>query len=107
MSELYTKLGFESNPFETFSAENETQVLNQFYIPPRRYNTITRAMHNNVSNYIFAKRGNGKTALLYSLINDLDVKNSLHIVIDDFSKINISKDKVEFKFFKTYYKKIC
>lgn len=105
MSELYTKLGFENNPFETFSAENETQVLNQFYIPPRRYNTITRAMHNNVSNYIFAKRGNGKTALLYSLINDLDFKNSLHIVIDDFSKINISKDKVELSFLKLTIKK--
>lgn len=105
MSELYTKLGFENNPFETFSAENETQVLNQFYIPPRRYNTIKRGMNNNVSNYIFAKRGNGKTALLYSLINDLDFKNSLHIVIDDFSKIDISKDKVELSFLKLTIKK--
>ena len=105
MKELYTKLGFESNPFETFSAENETQVLNKFYIPPRRYNTIKRGMDNNVTNYIFAKRGNGKTALLYNLINDLDFKNSLHIVIDDFSKIDISKDKVELSFLKHTIKK--
>ena len=105
MKELYTKLGFESNPFETFSAENETQVLNKFYIPPRRYNTIKRGMDNNITNYIFAKRGNGKTALLYNLINDLDFKNSLHIVIDDFSKIDISKDKVELSFLKLTIKK--
>jgi hypothetical protein len=94
MKELYTKLGFESNPFETFSAENETQVLNKFYIPPRRYNTIKRGMDNNVTNYIFAKRGNGKTALLYNLINDLDFKNSLHIVIMILVKLIFQKIKL-------------
>ena len=32
MSELYEQLGFNSNPFETFSAEDERNILNRFYV---------------------------------------------------------------------------
>jgi|GEM_PF-5877222 len=40
MTELYEKLGFDSNPFKTFSAEDEKKVLNKFYIKPIKYNSI-------------------------------------------------------------------
>lgn len=106
MSELYEKLGFDNNPFETFSAENEKEVLNKFYIEPKKYNSIKRAMNKNITNYIFAKRGNGKTALLYSLVNDMDIKSSFHIIIDDFSEVDIKKEKVHISFLKLTIKKL-
>ncbi|MGJ0322546.1 P-loop ATPase, Sll1717 family [Aliarcobacter cryaerophilus] len=106
MSELYEKLGFNSNPFETFSAEDETSSLNSFYIKPKKYNSILKSINKNTTNYIFAKRGNGKTALLYSLINDLDFKNSIHIVINDFSEVDIKKEKTEISFLKLTIKKL-
>ena len=106
MAELYQKLGFDSNPFKTFSAEDEKKVLNKFYIKPIKYNSIKRSMVDNITNYIFAKRGNGKTALLYSLINDLDIKSSFHIIIDDFSEVDVRKDKVEISFLKYTIRKL-
>lgn len=106
MSELYEQLGFNSNPFETFSAEDETNILNRFYVKPKKYNSIKRSIKDNITNYIFAKRGNGKTALLYSLINELEFKNSLHVIIDDFSEVNIKKDKTEISFLKLAIKKL-
>lgn len=106
MSELYEHLGFNSNPFETFSAEDETNILDHLYIKPKKYNSIKRSINKNITNYIFAKRGNGKTALLYSLINELEFKNSLHIIIDDFSEVNIKKDKTEISFLKFTIKKL-
>lgn len=106
MSELYEHLGFNSNPFETFSAEDETSILNRFYIKPKKYNSIKKSIKSNITNYIFAKRGNGKTALLYNLINELEFKNSLHIIIDDFSEVNLRKDKTEISFLKLAIKKL-
>ena len=106
MLELYEQLGFNSNPFETFSAEDETNILNRFYVKPKKYKSIKKSIKDNITNYIFAKRGNGKTALLYSLINELEFKNSLHVIIDDFSEVNIKKDKTEISFLKLAIKKL-
>lgn len=106
MNELYNNLGFTANPFQTFSAEDEKEILNKFYIKPIKYNSIENSIKHNISNYIFGKRGNGKTALLYSLINDLDIKNTFHIVIDDFSEIDIKTNKNETSFLKFTIKQL-
>ena len=47
MEELYENMGFTSNPFSRFSAEEEKEYLEEIYIKPRYYRTV----YNDIKDY--------------------------------------------------------
>lgn len=95
MNELYSSLGFQEHPFARFSAEEENAYLNKIYIMPQYYPTIVSDICAGTSRFIFGARGIGKSALLYTLISDLEKKNILPIFIDDYSEIPVQNNERE------------
>lgn len=95
MNELYSALGFQGHPFARFSAEEENEYLNKIYVTPRYYPTIVSDICAGTSRFIFGARGIGKSALLYTLISDLEKKNVLPIFIDDYGEIPVQNNERE------------
>jgi len=81
---LFEKMGFKENPFSKFSAEEEVAYLEKIYVPPKYISTILNDIEGNNSRFIFGERGNGKSALMFDLIDSLREKKALVIMIDDY-----------------------
>jgi hypothetical protein len=94
--ELYESLGFDNNPFSTFSAEQEREFLDRIYIKPNNYRSLKSDIKDCKSRFILGARGIGKTALLYKLKKDLEEDNIFCVLIDEFDGIPRTKNKAEF-----------
>lgn len=91
--ELYEKLGFKSNPFSTFSAEEEISFLDGIFVNPLYINTLKSDITSGHSRFILGARGVGKTSLIHKLQSKCVQENIFSIVIDDFSGIKNQKNK--------------
>lgn len=92
MVDLFTNLGFSSNPFSRFSAEEEKEYLDKIYIRPRYYKTIYNDIRDGASRFIVGERGIGKTALMMNLEKDLKKEQIFPIIIDEYDGIEISNN---------------
>ena len=90
MVELYNNLGFTSNPFSTYSAEEEYEFLNKIYVYPKFFHTLQSDIASGHSRFILGARGVGKTALISQLKTNLRKDNIFVVIIDIFD--NIPKD---------------
>ena len=89
MSELYESMGFISNPFSRFSAEEELEYLPSIFIKPRYFDVLSDDLLSGNSRFIVGDRGSGKSALMYSLKEKLKQKHSFTLIIDSYHAIPI------------------
>lgn len=87
MEELFYNLGFRENPFSRFSAEEETDYIDNIFSPPKYYQTIYSDIFAGTSRFILEGRGIGKSALMFKLKNQLDSRACLTILIDQYDNI--------------------
>lgn len=87
MEELFYNLGFRENPFSRFSAEEETDYIDNIFSPPKYYQTIYSDIFAGTSRFILGGRGIGKSALMFKLKNKLDSRACLTILIDQYDNI--------------------
>jgi hypothetical protein len=92
MSDLYQNLGFKSNPFSKFSAEEEKDYLTSIYMKPRYYNTLLNDLSNGTSRFIFGQRGSGKSALIIELDKELMKNNAFSLIIDSYDDIPLKEN---------------
>ena len=92
MSELFQNLGFKSNPFSKFSAEEEKDYLTSIYMKPRYYNTLLNDLSSGTSRFIFGQRGSGKSALIIELEKELINNNSFSLLIDSYDDIPLKSN---------------
>lgn len=93
--ELYQQLGFNENPFSTFSAEEEKSFLKDIYINPLFFETLKADLKKGHSRFIIGARGIGKTALLIRLLETVEQENVFSIIIDQFDGIPSKDNETE------------
>jgi hypothetical protein len=96
MKELYQSLGFKTNLFSKFSAEEETAYLDKVYVTPKYFNSLYTNLKDASSRFIIGSRGSGKTALIIQLKNSLDNSNVFTFLIDNFETIPIKDNEKYF-----------
>ncbi len=96
MIELYKNIGFKYHPFTKFSAEEERKYLSRIFFEPRYYSSLYSAIKTGSSRFIVGKRGIGKTALLYKLMEDWEKNNCFNIFIDDYNGVSATNNETEF-----------
>ena len=89
MQELYQSLGFRTNIFSKFSAEEELEYLDKVYVVPKYFNSLYTNLRDASSRFIIGSRGSGKTALINQVKNTLDENNVFTLMIDNFEAIPI------------------
>ncbi|MCG8572632.1 MAG: hypothetical protein MJB14_21075 [Spirochaetes bacterium] len=94
--QLYEKMGFQNNPFSTFSAEEEIDFLASIYYYPLFFESLKNDLIEGHSRFIIGKRGCGKTALLFSLKEKLAEQNVFSILIDNYYHLPLKQNKIEF-----------
>lgn len=87
MKELYQSLGFKTNLFSKYSAEEELNYLNEVYVTPKYFNSLYSNLKDASSRFIIGSRGSGKTALIIQLKKELDEHNVFTFLIDNFENI--------------------
>lgn len=87
MKELYQSLGFKTNLFSKYSAEEELNYLNEVYVTPKYFNSLYSNLQDASSRFIIGSRGSGKTALIIQLKKALDESNIFTFLIDNFENI--------------------
>lgn len=98
MKELYNNLGFFMHPFTSFSAEEEVEYLdeiaylNDFFNPPKYFNSLYTELKNGASRFIFGERGSGKTALMLRLKRTLEKEGVFTVLIDDYDAVNLKNN---------------
>lgn len=90
--ELYQSMGFNENPFNKYSAEEELKYLSEMYQKPTYYESLLSEISEGNSRYLLGERGIGKSALMYYLISDLKKKQIFAILIDEFDGIPIKNN---------------
>lgn len=103
MPELYSYLGFSKHPFSRFSAEDEAEYIKDIFIQPRFYDSLKTDITDGVSCFIVGDRGSGKSAILFSLQEDLVKNKSFPIYIDNYTDIPIMQNAKEILFRITEY----
>lgn len=78
MCNLYN---IEGDPFSKLSAEEELDVLNEIYFKPHYYNELVNLAKQGHSRFILGQRGDGKSATIYKLKDDLLNGSTLPILI--------------------------
>lgn len=96
MNELYQSLGFNTNPFSKFSAEEEIEYLDKVYVTPKYFNSLYTNLKDASSRFIIGSRGSGKTALIIQLKSALDNNNVFTYLLDNFESIPIKDNEKYF-----------
>lgn len=96
MNELYQSLGFKTNLFSKFSAEEELEYLDKVYVTPKYFNSLYTNLKDASSRFIIGSRGSGKTALILQLKNALDNNNVFTFLLDNFESIPTKSNEKHF-----------
>lgn len=96
MKELYQSLGFNSNLFSKFSAEEELNYLDKVYVAPKYFNSLYTNLREASSRFIIGSRGSGKTALIIQLKKALDENQIFTFLLDNFENIPIKNNEKYF-----------
>lgn len=96
MNELYQSLGFKTNLFSKFSAEEEIEYLDKVYVSPKYFNSLYTNLKDASSRFIIGSRGSGKTALIFQLKKTLDKSKVFSYLIDNFEAIPIKDNEKYF-----------
>lgn len=91
MGKLLQSLGFQDNPFASYSAENEPDI-DQYFVRPPYYDFITDRGRRSRSLILFGARGAGKSATRLTFFKESwqsasSGKRPLVVTLDDFSRV--------------------
>jgi hypothetical protein len=92
MAKLLETLGFNDNPFASYSAENEP-AIDQYFIRPPYYDAVTDKGRASRSLLLFGARGAGKSATRLTFYKNAwaewarTQKGPLVVTLDDFARI--------------------
>jgi len=85
--EFYAKFGLESYPFNSFTAENETEKQPALFVTTKLYSPIVQAFKEGQTLLITGDRGTGKTSILYDFARHSPA-NTIFCKVDDFSELD-------------------
>lgn len=89
---------FREDPFAQYSAEEEEEFRDEIFYQPNYYAGLKASLKKNASRFLLGKRGDGKSVVIYKLINDLKIEDSLPILITRYDDIPLSDNKQHFLF---------
>jgi hypothetical protein len=81
------------SPFAFYSAEEELQFLDEIYYEPKYYNELKELLSSGVSRFILGQRGQGKSATIYKLFNDLSKNHTLPLLIARYDDIPLTQNE--------------
>jgi hypothetical protein len=81
------------SPFANYSAEEELEILDDIYFEPKYYSELIELLSSGVSRFILGKRGQGKSATIYKLFNDLSKNHTLPLLIMRYDGIPLTKNE--------------
>lgn len=81
------------SPFAQFSAEEELEILEKIYYEPKYYSELLELLSTGVSRFILGARGQGKSATIYKLFNDLSKNHTLPLLITRYDEIPINNNE--------------
>jgi hypothetical protein len=83
----------DKSPFAKYSAEEELEILDEIYYEPRYYNELLELLSSGVSRFVLGQRGQGKSATIYKLFNDLSKNHTLPLLITRYDGIPLTKNE--------------
>ncbi|GHT65930.1 hypothetical protein FACS189452_00940 [Bacteroidia bacterium] len=83
----------DRSPFAQYSAEEELDFIDEIYYEPRYYSELLDLLSSGVSRFILGQRGQGKSATIYKLFNDLSKNHTLPLLITRYDGIPLSKNE--------------
>lgn len=81
------------SPFAKYSAEEELEILEYIYFEPKYYSELLELLSSGVSRFILGQRGQGKSATIYTLFNDLSKNHTLPLLISRYDDIPLTQNK--------------
>lgn len=81
------------SPFAFYSAEEELEFLDEIYYEPKYYNELIELLSSGVSRFILGQRGQGKSATIYKLFNDLSKNHTLPLLITRYDDIPLTQNE--------------
>lgn len=81
------------SPFAQYSAEEELEIIENIYFYPKYYSELIELLSSGVSRFILGKRGQGKSATIYKLFNDLSKNHTLPLLITRYDDIPLTKNE--------------
>lgn len=80
-------------PFARLSAEEEKNYLGEIFYKQQYYNALVSLAEASVSRFILGQRGQGKTATILHLIDDMQHLGVLPILIDRYDGFPVQQNK--------------
>lgn len=93
MAKLYN---IEGSPFARTSAEDEKSYLRQIFYKQQYYDELVDMAEASASRFILGQRGQGKSATLLHLFEDMKNMNLLPVLIDGYENFPPSKNENHF-----------
>ncbi|ENA1795595.1 hypothetical protein ABF176_002442 [Flavobacterium psychrophilum] len=94
---LDQNLGLKKNPFSKRSSEQELDFLENIFLEPNYYRTLTNDLLSGDSSFIIGQRGHGKSSIINKLVEDLEKEQNLFVIkIDRFETIPIKRNETAF-----------
>ncbi|MCY8060443.1 hypothetical protein MOD54_08535 [Bacillus spizizenii] len=95
VNELYSNMGFISHPFSRYSAEEEEAYLKEIFNKPNYFSALYGDIKDGNSRFIYGERGIGKTALVYSLKDELETNQYFVVNTDSYDGIALVNNNVD------------
>lgn len=89
-------VNLSKEPFTSYSAENEQDILNHIFYRPSFYNDLKELMKSGHTRFILGQRGHGKSVLIYKLRSDLYREKCLPVVIENYDDIPLKDNEAFF-----------
>jgi hypothetical protein len=86
-------INLSGSPFAQFSAEEELEILDTIYYEPKYYGELLDLLSTGVSRFILGARGQGKSATIYKLFNDLSKNHTLPLLITRYDGIPLTNNE--------------
>lgn len=87
--------GFDHYPFNSFTAESETEKQEKLFVSTKLYSPIVQAFRQGQTMILSGDRGTGKTSIIFDFIRNSE-DNDLFCKIDDFSSLGKGYSESEF-----------
>lgn len=83
-------------PFSTFSAEEEKDILENVFFYPSFYSQLLQLIKDGNSRFILGQRGQGKSAIIYRMLADLQKSNTLPLLVTNYDGIPANNNSCHF-----------
>lgn len=95
MAKLYN---IKSNPFAKVNAEEEKSYLKEIFFKQQYYDSLVELAEDGASRFVLGQRGQGKTATILRLFDDIKARGVLPILIDQYKEFPLQNNSNYFVF---------